>query len=222
MRAHEFIYEDRGVRTNLAVVNEIKKLWDEGWEISDIAELMNLSRNSVADILKNHYSERKRRIDLIGRRLTDSDKQEILSDFLSGMNFEQIGKKFNITRNFVQRIIKPMVSDEYYNRRIGINIVNADSRQKGTTKEQKSEITHLYRLGNTLEEIGKKFNLSQTIISRIIRMDPDFEKIKQDNYNARILKKKSKQALTKRMINKPHSKGISAIRRTGSPSGSSF
>lgn len=190
------------------MIQQVKELWNQGLKSVEIADLLDITPTQVKVIFRDYFPDREGK-----RKQHDSEiVSKIKQLWDQEKNSTEISEIVGISIQQVQNIL----TKHYPNRdRRGPGI-------KGTTTDDVNKMAELYRKGETLGSIASKFNLSKGVVRRHLTNRNDYEELKKDNIINKEKIKKPTQALTNRMINKPYSKGIRAIRRTGGPSGSSF
>jgi len=220
MKIFEIISEGPTVTTDPATVDRIKGLWDQGKQQREIAAALGMTVNSVDHILRKYYPDRKGKIVSTTRALTDEDRDRIVKLFLSGASLSQIEKEYGYNQAAtVHYLIRKLIGDEEFYRVMSLRRAEPDGLVNfKVTPEIGAKIVNLYTNGYQLPEIVDKIGslVKKTAVWRHLRKQPNYEELKDQHLAAR-LKTSSNPALTKRHNNKPLSKGIHAVRRTGPP-----
>jgi len=242
MRAHEFIVEmPQGISFNPdnKTTQEIANLYSLGFTLADIAKEYPTSQTALLRVLKslpswndiktsNRESRSKQGL-AIGRKGTTQEKLEQMSRmFATGGSYSQIGDKFDLDVVTIRRLLKKLpnfnslLQQNTKSRQEQGLLTIQDLTQKNLSSEKIEQMAKEYALGTNSTVVGKMFNISNSSVLQLLKKLPNWEEIKFQNRLNRSNLLQAPQYTTKRMINKPHSKGISAIRRTGGPSGGAF
>ena len=195
-------------RTSPDLVQKVKELWNQGHKNAEISKILNITPTQVKIIFRDYFPNRE------GKRLyhTDDTINQVKNLWDEGKNSTEISELLGILVSQVQNILNKHYAER---ERRGPGV-------KGTTPDDINKMAELYRNGETLRSVANRFNLVHGVVRRHLAKRPDWEEIRISNQQNRDKKLGGLQSTTKRMINKPHSKGISAIRRTGGPSGGAF
>ncbi len=96
------------------------------------------------------------KVEMISRRLTKTQKTEILEAYKSGDNTNLIAKKYNCTPNTINRTVKTLLSDNEYTllkkTRAKIGNKNEKMVNNKTVKEQKEELKEVISLKEKVKE----------------------------------------------------------------------
>jgi spore germination cell wall hydrolase CwlJ-like protein/DNA-binding CsgD family transcriptional regulator len=242
MRFYEFITEAGGnppFSPTPEQQQEIADLYASGFTIADIAKEYKITRKTMGLFLHRlpnfdqlrqlrNVARQEQGLSIGPKGITPDQVQQMANNFALGKNFNQLSKEFGITADIVMEKLKKLPNFEELlqqntkaRQEQGL-LTLADLGPKGTTPAQIDQMAKEYASGKSSRQVAKMFNLAQTSVSRHLTKRPDWEEIKFQNRTNRSRKLGGTQSLTNRGINKPGSKGIHAIRRTGSPSGSVF
>jgi spore germination cell wall hydrolase CwlJ-like protein/DNA invertase Pin-like site-specific DNA recombinase len=242
MRSFEFITEAGGnppFSPTPEQQQDIADLYASGFSGADIAKEYKVGQPTISKFLRNlpnfkelrqqFYKAREEQGLHTGTKGTTTDQiQRMANNFALGKNFEQLSKEFGISSNNILKMLRKLSNYEELKQQNtkarkdqGLLSIE-DFRNKGITSAQVDQMAKEYVKGETLENVGKMFNVNSSNVLAHLTKRPDWEEIKFQNRTNRSRKLGGTQSLTNRGINKPGSKGIHAIRRTGSPSGSVF
>lgn len=240
MRSFEFITEGAPrFSPTPEQQNEIADLYASGFTTADLAKEYKITPQTMGLFLHRlpnfgqlrqlrNVARQEQGLPIGPKGITPDQVQQMANNFALGKNFNQLSKEFGITADIVIEKLKKLPNFEELLQQ------NTKARQeqglltlydlgaKGTTPAQIDQMAKEYASGKSSRQVAKMFNLAQTSVSRHLAKRPDWEEIKFQNRTNRSIKFGGTQSLTNRGINKPGSKGIHAIRRTGSPSGSVF
>jgi DNA invertase Pin-like site-specific DNA recombinase len=238
MRAVEFIIENQS-KTTPDQKAEIVSLYLSGFSTSDIAKEYGIDPKTIhtyltslpnwKEIRQTNYNTRQQQGLPIGPKGTTKETiQQIAYEFSRGKSYNQLGKEFNLDLVIVRTHLKNLPNYETLKQQNtlarqeqGLPTIQ-DVSPKYTDSETVDKIAKEYASGTSSTDTGRLFNLSNSSVLQLLKKRSDWEEIRFQNRMNRSRKLGGTQSLTKRGINKPHSKGISAIRRTGSPSGGSL
>ena len=96
------------------------------------------------------------KVEMISRRLTKTQKAEILEAYKSGDNTNLIAKKYNCTPNTINRTVKTLLSESEYTllkkNRAKIGNKNEKMVNNKTVKEQKEELKEVISLKEKVKE----------------------------------------------------------------------
>jgi hypothetical protein len=241
MRANEFITEmPQGITFNPdnKTTQEIANLYSLGFTLADISKEYPTSQTALLRVLKSlpawnalKTSNRESRLKQglsIGPKGTTADQLEQMARiFASGESYSQIGDKFDLDIVTVRRLLKKLpnfnilLQQNTKSRQEQGLLTIQDLTQKNFSNEKIEKMAREYALGTNSTFVGKMFNISNSSVLQILKKLPNWGEIKFQNRQNR-LSSESPRVTTKKQVNKPYSKGIGAIRRTGGPSGGSF
>ena len=241
MRAFEFLTEGSGphFRPTPEQQQEIADLYASGFSGDDIAKEYKASKGTISRFIRNlpnfkelrqqFYKAREEQGLQTGPKgITPDQVQQMANNFALGKNFNQLNKEFGISPENVLGKLKKLPNFEELlqqntkaRQEQGLLTLD-DLGRKDTTPAQIDQMAKEYASGKSTRQIAKMFNLAQSVAIMHLAKRPDWEELKFQSLTNRSKKLGGTQSLTSRGINKPGSKGIHAIRRTGSPSGSVF
>jgi len=238
MRSFEFIIESKS-KTTPDQKTEIINLYLSGFTTIDIAKEYGVDPKTIhtyltslpnwKEIRQTNYDTRQQQGLSTGPKGTTKETiQQIAYEFSKGKSYTQLGKEFNLELAIVRAHLKNLPNYETLKQQNtlarqeqGLPTIQ-DISPKYPNSETVDKIAKEYALGTSSTEAGKLFNLSNSSVLQLLKKRSDWEEIKFQNRTNRSRKLGGTQSLTTRGISKPYSKGIHAIRRTGSPSGSVF
>jgi spore germination cell wall hydrolase CwlJ-like protein/DNA invertase Pin-like site-specific DNA recombinase len=238
MRSFEFIIESKS-KTTPDQKTEIINLYLSGFTTIDIAKEYGVDPKTIhtyltslpnwKEIRQTNYDTRQQQGLSTGPKGTTKETiQQIAYEFSKGKSYTQLGKEFNLELAIVRAHLKNLPNYETLKQQNtlarqeqGLPTIQ-DISPKYPNSETVDKIAKEYALGTSSTEAGKLFNLSNSSVLQLLKKRSDWEEIKFQNRTNRSRKLGGTQSLTNRGINKPGSKGIHAIRRTGRPSGSVF
>lgn len=240
MRSFEFITEGRPpFSPTPEQQQEIADLYASGFSGADIAKEYKVSKETISKFIRNlpnfkelrqqFYKAREEQgLSTGAKGITTDQIQQIANNFAFGKNFDQLSKEFGIASNNILKMLSRLSNYEELKQQNtkarkdqGLLSIE-DLGNKGITSAQVDQMAKEYAKGETFKNVGKMFNINTSGAMVHLTKRPDWEEIKFQNRTNRSRKLGGTQSLTNRGINKPGSKGIHAIRRTGSPSGSVF
>jgi DNA-binding CsgD family transcriptional regulator len=87
--------------------NQFFALWEEGFSLQDIAELYDLSESTVRKYLKEHseFELRPTPINLEKQKKRLEKSEQLLELYKQGLSYQEIGDKFNISRERVRQLL---------------------------------------------------------------------------------------------------------------------
>ena len=213
----------------------VKELYEDGYTIEDIAEVLGVSGNVINSVLRETQAEIR---PSNKPRVIPSDKvDEVVELYLQGLDLYEVAEKFGVSRNAVQRRlleqniqirsqerfdvddeeIKALYAEGLSIRQIAVKLNMSDTavgsrlRRMGTVirsppKLSDEEIVKLYLQGLTLQQIADKFNVSSgAILSRLEKMGVAR---RTQSENERLGLGRKKQHLSNEEIKKLYLEGL--------------
>ena len=238
MRANEFLIESLPKLTPQQQ-QEVADLYVLGFSASDIGKDYKVGKDSILsymqrmpnwpEIKQANIQRRNEQGIRAGPRPTpDNIIQQMVELFKQGQDTTALGRQFRLSTKGIRDMFRRLPNyDELYQQ-------NARARQsqglptlvrpgtKGITPDQVQQMAQLFSQGQDFVSIGKKFNVTRKSVSYWLKKLPNYAELYQQNQDNRLKKLSGKQAITTRMINKPLSKGIHAVRTTGPATGGRF
>lgn len=89
-------------------------------------------------------------------RLTSRHRDEIVDNYLSGVDIPELARRYERSQVTIKRIIRQ-------------SGVNADSAHKPITQYDKDEIVTAYQNGVTISQLSKEYGRIPAVIRRILR-----------------------------------------------------
>lgn len=169
----EYLANQKGSLTEDDVIM-IKKMLLEGKQLSEIADMFDVSSATIANISSNktwkhvtfdEWDKRER-----ARKLTEDEVMEIKKMLINNVPRKDIIQRFDINKQTLSRIERNKCHshvhvdgwDEYLNKRNGI-------KRNKLTDDDVVQIKKLLIQGVSQEEIAKKFNVKRATIGNISR-----------------------------------------------------
>lgn len=144
-------------KTNLEIQKRVISLYKEGLSIDKIREKLGIGKNNVHRILKRHNVKIRTKG---GRyKLSIDQKKEIKKLYESGVNSGILCKQFDCAYSTLRSAIKEL----------GGKTTRCGCQKKEFTKKDIDNITQLYIAGYNQTEIAKKYKVSQSTISAVLR-----------------------------------------------------
>lgn len=243
MRAFEFLTEGRKPGHFWSPgpdhTQDIADLYASGFTTADMAKEYKIDRGTMELFLHRLPNfDQLRQLRNVARQeqgltigikgITPEQKQEMVDKFIVGKNYNQLAKEFGLTGSYVNKMLSSMPNFEELlqqntkaRQEQGL-LTTSDLGSKGITYDDVIQMGEMYAQGSYYSTIGKRFGIDQAMVARHLQKLPNYAAIRLSNTQNRAKKLGGTQSLTNRGINKPGSKGIRAIRRTGSPSGGAF
>jgi DNA-binding NarL/FixJ family response regulator len=237
MRFREFIFEDSKTGITPEQVDQMVDMFSNGLSLNAIDRKFGITGNNTVSkqIIKriglDAYRDQLQKNNPSGigikKGVTPEQVDQMVDMFSKGTAILAIGKEFGMAEKGVRQYIIDRIGVEAYKEQEQKNNPKRVGLPKGINSEQVDQIVDMFTKGMTLKEIGEKFGIFASPvryhIKKRIGLDA-FRSQLQKNQEQRELEKQRRltQAMTKRMVQKPLTKGISAIRRTGPPSGRSY
>jgi DNA invertase Pin-like site-specific DNA recombinase len=229
MRAKDFLIEARKLSPQQA--EEIVNLYKSGFSMDDIAKDYQVTstgiykylakRQDYAQLRQANIQARASQGLKAGKKGTTPEQvQQMAQMFVTGEPFVAIGKQFNIDHTLVARYLRRLPNFAELQQqqlqartKLGLQNLPTGSGPVGITSAQVQQMAQKFAAGQEQRVIAKEYNVHYGTINYWLRQLPNYNELKQQNIINR--RKQRGQAITKRMINKPLSKGNQAINKSG-------
>ena len=126
----------------------------------------------------------------MAKRLTEKQKGEIIKLFISGINIDEISKRFNCTKLTVSRNLKNNLSEETYKDLLAVSKSNKSIKNKkqkinhsDKNENKKNKITQKDDLKTNNEEIEREF-LGNSEFIEITPLNYDIENTSQKDFSS--------------------------------------
>ena len=126
----------------------------------------------------------------MAKRLTEKQKGEIIKLFISGINIDEISKRFNCTKLTISRNLKNNLSEETYKDLLAVSKSNKSIKNKkqkinhsDKNENKKNKITQKDDLKTNNEEIEREF-LGNSEFIEITPLNYDIENTSQKDFSS--------------------------------------
>tara|TARA_B100000212_G_scaffold192138_1_gene144880 strand:- start:953 stop:1627 length:675 start_codon:yes stop_codon:yes gene_type:complete len=126
----------------------------------------------------------------LAKRLTEKQKGEIIKLFISGINIDEISKRFNCTKLTISRNLKNNLSEETYKDLLAVSKSNKSIKNKkqkinhsDKNENKKNKITQKDDLKTNNEEIEREF-LGNSEFIEITPLNYDIENTSQKDFSS--------------------------------------
>ena len=232
MRIKEFIFEyGESRKLNPQQVEEIVNLYKSGFSMDDIASDYQISATTIYNFLKarqdytqlrqaNQQARVSQGLKAGKKGTTPEQVQQMAQMFITGESFEAIGKQFNIDNTLVARYLRRLPNFAELQQqqlqaraKLGLQNLPPGSGPVGITSVQVQQMAQKFAAGQEQRVIAKEYNVTYNAVNYWLRQLPNYNELKQQNVINR--RKQRGQAVTKRNVSKPMSKGNQAINKSG-------
>jgi transposase len=134
------------------------KLYKKGISLSNIAEVFNVSRSTINEIIEKNNLEKKGP-GYYGKKINSDQEFQVLSLYSQGLTVKDIGKQFEVDQVTISSVLK----------KHGVYIIPVEERVRKFNQEQEKEIVQLYNKGETIKDIAAMYEVSSTPITRILK-----------------------------------------------------
>lgn len=139
-------------------IKEVITQYKNGLSSKKIADLFNVSSTTIKNILHKNNVQIKETSSYL-KKFPQEKEIEVILYYNKGNSITSVAKYFKCSQEVIRRILKQNM----------INILPSNTYIKKFSKDQEQKIIELYNKGLSTIEIGKKYKVKRTTISKILK-----------------------------------------------------
>lgn len=202
--------------------NYILQQFQSGIPLRHLAKQYHIGPDTLTKFLKplmgvDQYLQRAKANDPAHKGTTPEQIQIWANEFANGAAINSLSQKFKMTSSNMRYWLEqlPNWQQLYQSNLQHRKYPIGDTTPKGITQQNIQQMAQMFVRGEPYTSIAKQFNIDDGLVGRYLKKLPNFAELKQQHLNLRPSQFGGRQATTNRMTNKPLTKGIQAIKRTG-------